>query len=297
MQTLPLPSAGTIPIVLGLSENFAPYAYTTIQSGLDNILPGVRLAFYLFHEGMSEAVQNIGRALFNTDRSEIHFVDVSEWMNRHNPSYLGHASRPTFYRLAIPELLHNFPRVIYLDSDIFMRRCPSLLYYSIHKDAQIGATRDLLMIPAQHNGFRLPQEVAGGPPLIDYHRGALGVQNSDDYFQGGVLVININKITEHQVKECGALCGTLFWMMDQDILNRIFYGRVCFIHPNWDVCWGPGCEEASENLPDHWRDLYQETLKDPFAIHYTGFPKPWNGWDGPYTDDYRKTLERVMVRF
>lgn len=297
MQIVLPPPAGFIPLVLPLTEHNAPNAYATILSGLNNLLPGVKLALYMLHENLPESTKDAGRRLFDGRRSQIHFVDVSEWMQAHEPTHLETTDRTTFYRLAIPTLFADFPRIVYLNDDILLRACPSLLYYSIPNTAQLGVTRDLLLIPAQTNGFRVPQSIAGGAQLVDYHRGALGVLDSNNYFQDGVLVFNIAKISPAQAEECGQLCNTLFWMNDQDILNRIFYGHVHFIHQNWNVCWGPGCVEASEALPAEWKKIYDDGLSNPFAVHFTGFPKPWTGWDGPYTEDFRRLLNDVLRAF
>ena len=297
MQTVLPPPAEFIPVALPLTEHSAPNAYATILSGINNLLPGVRLALYMLHEGLPEETMTAGRRLFDGRRSQIHFVDVSEWMQTYNPAYLDTTDRTTFYSLAVPTLFANFSRIVYLSDDILLRACPSLLYYSIPATAQIGATRDLLLIPAQTNGFRLPQAIAGGPPLVDYHCGALGVLDSNNYFQNGVLVFNMAEISQAQAEECGHLCSTLFWMSDQDILNRIFYGKVHFIHQNWNVCWGPGCVEASETLPAEWKKIYDAGLANPFAVHFSGFPKPWTGWDGPYAEDFRRLLGDVLRAF
>lgn len=297
MQTVPPAPAGFTPLALPLTEGTAPNAYATILSGMNNLLPGVKLALYMLHEGVSEQVMSIGRRLFNNNRSEIHFIDVSEWMERYNPVFFEAASRSSVYRLAIPTFFASFPRIAYVNDDVLLRACPSLLYYSIPNHVLLGATRDLLLIPAQTNGFQLPQAIAGGPPLIDYHRGALGVLDSDNYFQDGVLVFSTARISSAQAEECGQLASTLFWMNEQDILNRIFYGHVHFIHQNWNVCWGPGCVEAGETLPAEWKKIYDEGLANPFAIHFTGRPKPWTGWDGPYTDDFRRLINEILKHF
>ncbi|MCX5615994.1 hypothetical protein NQF87_03260 [Bombella sp. TMW 2.2559] len=293
MQIVLPPPAGFIPLALPLAEHNATNAYATALSGVNHLLPGVKVALYMLYENISDHTMITGRRLFANEQSQIHFVNVSEWMTTYKPTHLETTDRTVFYRLAIPTLFARFPRIIYVDDDIFFKACPSLLYYSVPRTAQIGATRDLLLIPAQTSGFHIPEVIAGGAQLIDYHRGALGVLKSDDYFQDGILIFNTLTINSSQAEECGQLCNTLFWMNEQDILNRVFYSHVHFIHQNWNVCCGPGCAEASQLLPTSWKNIYDEGLVNPFAVHFTGSPKPWNGWNGPYAEQFRQLFDNV----
>ena len=169
-----------------------------------------------------------------------------------------------YFRLMASRILPaDIERVLYLDSDIIVRR--SL--------AEFWST-DL-------GGFACAAiEDAFWDPRLDY----VQVPQGSRYFNSGVLLINLsywrqNNVYERAVEFIKGDPDKLNYY-DQDVLNALFVDQ-----------W--------VNLPAVWNDMARSTLHipalrnlnipNPAIVHFVGPYKPWN-WlcNHPFKYEYRK---------
>jgi lipopolysaccharide biosynthesis glycosyltransferase len=183
--------------------------------------------------------------------------------------------RMSWIRVVLPDALPDVDRVVYLDADTFVRQSLLPLWNSLG-DAPIGAVTNVT-------------ERAMYPHLT-----SLGIDDAKNYFNAGVLVIDLAVWREERVKEQlirFAASRPLPWY-DQDALNVVFAGRWKRLHPKWN---------AMNSLwvwPDHARRVFSEdevsaARKDPAVIHFEGPPilKPWHYLSQhPFRDEYRAAL-------
>ena len=67
-------------------------------------------------------------------------VNVSEWMREHQIPTVNHLSKETTYRLLIPKLFPQYEKVLYLDSDLLIRRDVAELFDMDLEGAIFGAS-------------------------------------------------------------------------------------------------------------------------------------------------------------
>ena len=94
-------------------------------------------------------------------------------------------------------------------------------------------------------------------------------------------------------------------MLDQDVLNMVFQGKVKALPQNWNVLinWKYGGRsriDIIKNAPfSLWKE-YQDARKQPYIIHYAGAWKPWNMPSCDYAEEFwdyaRKTpfYEKIL---
>ncbi len=154
-----------------------------------------------------------------------------------------HASPANYYRLLLPNLLpENLSKVLYLDSDIIIKTNIDELWQTDINEHYLAATKE-----------------------PSYDCSYLGFAIEDNYFNSGVMLINLEKWRKNEV---GRLVIEFvkqnpdkikFW--DQDGLNFILKDKWLQISQKWNqtsvVFEGNSSTQAS-------------------VIHYTGSLKPWN---------------------
>jgi lipopolysaccharide biosynthesis glycosyltransferase len=176
-----------------------------------------------------------------------------------------HASLANYYRLMAPALLpQDVDRVIYLDSDLIVRKDLSDLWHVDLSGAPIGAV----------------YEPAGSMPA-----GKLGLR-LDDYFNSGVMLVDlahwrrvdlgarvVEYILQHSEK-------VTYW--DQDGLNGVLRGHWCRIPARWNVTHG-------FFQRDELQGTYQDEIRDPAIVHFSGQGlKPWQyRTQHPFKSEYR----------
>ena len=158
-------------------------------------------------------------------------------------------SKATYYRLLIPNLYPNIDKALYLDSDILVLDDIANLYNTNLEDNLVGAIHDGAV------------ETIG--PFQDYVVNTIGCKTQQDYFNAGVLLMNLEKMREidFENKFLKLLSRVTFNVaQDQDYLNVICKDRVAKIDFKWDVM-------PFENL--------KQDLQDIKLIHYNLSSKPW----------------------
>ena len=74
----------------------------------------------------------------------------------------------------------------------------------------------------------------------------------------------------------------VYWFLDQDIMNKVFEGRVYYLPLSWNVFHGNGnTYEFFPGLKFSTFSQFLEARKAPSMVHYAGDQKPW---DNPSVD-------------
>lgn len=147
----------------------------------------------------------------------------------------------TYFRFLIPAILSHIDYYLYLDADILCLRSIADIFNINLNDAVAATARD----------------AASGRAI------ELGI--SSEYFNAGVMLINIKKWNEENISN-QAINLLLhnpekYLLLDQDVLNIVLENRI-------------------KTLPSKWNQMYKKDEKtaifsDTILVHYAGRIKPW----------------------
>jgi lipopolysaccharide biosynthesis glycosyltransferase len=171
----------------------------------------------------------------------------------------GYFPRSVWFRVLLPELMPDADQVLYLDSDVIV-------------------TADLLPLWETRLGDNLLGAVTNPfyPFMPPYPRLELGIRRPEDYFNSGVLLINLRRMrVEGTVAKLCEFARTHPGCSypDQDALNVVCRGRWLALHPRWNV-QSTFFELHPEQLPLPLEQI-AEALNNPAVIHFIGPFKPW----------------------
>ncbi len=132
--------------------------------------------------------------------------DIIESVDMSN-AYL---NKMTFYRLLIPTVLHDVDKCVYLDADtLVFDNLISLMKYDIDNQ--------YLAVVKDEGIKRVPYNNIGNFDL-------------DNYFNAGVMLMNLERIRKYNLKELFFSLIDIEWpFRDQDILNKTCAGEVLFL--------------------------------------------------------------------
>ncbi|MCM3029812.1 glycosyltransferase family 8 protein [Niallia sp. MER 6] len=167
-----------------------------------------------------------------------------------------HITKEAYYRLVIPELLknHEIDKIIYLDCDLL-----------VLKDLN-----ELISIDLENNALGAVRDLGGYDRYIE-----LGMLNPKQYFNSGVMVLNLkywreNLITEKVIEYIRNNKEKLTYH-DQDALNAVLHNSSKLV----DIKWNVQSSMFTRNIPDDLSTNIKEALSSPGIIHFTGYYKPW----------------------
>lgn len=163
-----------------------------------------------------------------------------------------HFSEEMYYRLFLPWLLPDCERVLYLDCDILVRGSLSELYDFDLEDNYVGAVHDVNKEIRRESIVRLKLK--------------------GDYFNSGVQLLQLERIREKMSQEellsCIDKISREFLLIypDQDILNKIYEGRIKEIHKKYNYGAVTSVMHKLKN---------PEELHNAVVVHFISSNKPW----------------------
>lgn len=251
-----------IPIVFGADEGFFIPLIVCIQSVVANASANENYDIVVlanrFNEKYTELLKSVAEGKSNIS---IRVYDVEPFLKKCDMSRLktGHRlSLATYYRLFIPELMRDYDKVIYIDGDTIVLEDIAVLYHTDIHEYYAAVVRDYNIIRDMSMSFR------------HHVCEVLEMANPNEYFNAGVLVLNLSLIRRdfslQFFMEQALLKGAKHH--DQDVLNSLFYGKVRFLAPKYNSMWQN--EELYRTVEEG-----DDAIRRPVIVHYPGSGKPW----------------------
>ncbi len=193
-----------------------------------------------------------------------------------------HITHTAYFRLLAARLLpDSIDKLIYLDSDVLVRHDLTELWnYDVGNHYCLAAV-DIAcpFVDARVADRRFKKSIpylAAVSPIRNWLE--LGLDGSANYFNSGVMLINLKRWREENVDQQLLKClrdnSKFVWCWDQYALNVVFAGQ-------WDALpgkWNQGAhvfEYPDETCSPIQIEEFIEMRDNPALIHFTTEFKPW----------------------
>ena len=256
------PAYQSVNLCFASNEKYAPHLATVLYSLLKNCDTKRMYDIIILHKDICREQQEKIKNMEKEGNVSIRFISMAQCEKKVEYDVGVYYSIETNYRLFLfGEMFAKYDKILYLDCDII---------------------------------------VEGYPYNVDnYRTEALGMQVPENYFNAGVLVIDLKKIRQriNQEQVFEILHRHNYKYNDQDVLNILFDGRVKVMDCRWNYMTYIPEQIAKENVNNRklYEDLYREK---PCIIHYTSAEKPWNTETKVLGDrywKYRNEMEAVYA--
>ena len=283
-------------MVLAANEVYVPYLSVMFESILANSKDENRYDMMVLTRNISPNSREMLASQFTgRDNFSLRFVDVTKQKSDFTELFTrSHYQIETYYRLLVQEILCNYPKALYLDSDMVVNRDLADLF-STDVDGYLAAACRDPEAAGRYSGYE-----RGKKRYVDE---ILSLENPYDYFQAGMILFNLNEMrASFDCREIMEFAFSREWdLLDQDVLNVLFEGHVKFVEMGWNVVfdWKQVRIGIIENGPEWICEEYMEARKKKYIIHYAGPNKPWNEphmdmssyfWDYARSSPYYETL-------
>lgn len=252
-------------IVIVATANYLWGAAVTVRSALEAC--STTLNAYVISIDLSLAdKQQLSNSWQTSNLGKITFIDFDlDKVNKFRSTLLVKSKSP-YARFFIPEYLADVSRCIYLDTDLI-----------VCSDLNSLQTLDL-------QGKSSACVIDGGistPEQQQRLRAKLKLQNSLQYFNSGVMVIDLDAWRRRQIQSKALDIALdnydLLDQMDQDALNMVLAGDWVILDPKWNTSKG----KADANFSDG-------------IIHFLGKVKPWHAdYAANFQDRWFALLDRT----
>ena len=262
-----------IPIVLSANDQFSPYLGVMVKSIIENASSDRNYDLIVLFNDISEKNRKLILGMAKNKKNiSIRFEQVCQYFDKYKLSVTYHLSVETYYRLIIPEIMPDYEKVLYLDADMVTDADLAHLYDIDISRYMIAAAKDI--------------ESAGRVKIDkdwnNYIKNELKISSVFDYFQAGVLVLNLKKFREVTTTEkMLSLASERAWRcQDQDVLNMICKDSVYYLSQEWNVImnWqrmGQSRMQIMELAPRQLFEEYVKARENLKIAHFAGLQKPW----------------------
>ena len=189
---------------------------------------------------------------------------------------------PTYYRLLLPELMSDVPRVLYLDVDLIIQDDLRSLFETDLEGMSLAGVKGIYTNFSRERVESLGISLGG-------------------YVNAGVLLMNLDLMRQHGLQsDFVSMVPRDYEFQDQDILNIRCVGKIAYLHPRYNI------HTMFDYLgnPDFCDDLFgpgaaRVAVASPGIIHYAG-RKPWQSNECWFYDvwwEYYRQTTNFSIEF
>ncbi|MBR2179518.1 MAG: glycosyltransferase family 8 protein [Selenomonadaceae bacterium] len=252
-------------IAFGVDSHYVPQMGIMITSILINN-PDCNLYVHVFLNSILDEDINKLKTLSDHYRNiqiDVYYIDVSVFKNFHvGKSY----TVATYNRIIIAQVLYpSISKLLYIDADTL---CVGKIL-----ELKNLSFDDKMILAVLDRGDWLPA-----------HKQEIKIPESQDYFNAGVLYIDLQKWNEFKMSEkmIELLNERKLSYQDQDALNLIAIGQIKAIPVRFNQFFL--MNEENEDIPS-----------DTLFLHFAGLLKPWQPWcENPKRLIYHEYLNKSL---
>lgn len=292
LDTDPLPvlkpafSENNVAIALAADDFYVPYVAAVLASIKDHASPKNNYDIFILTKNINaDNRRRLQDILSANSNMSLRFVKMGHYEARFSRLFTrGHFTVETWFRLILPELLVDYTKILYIDSDLIVNADLAELYRTDVKGYLLAACHDA-DTAGLYNGFE--------PHKKDYMDNVLKIKNPYEYFQAGVILFNLDEFRKtYSTDEMLKFAASYDWqLLDQDVLNYLAQGRVKNIDMSWNVMFdwnGIRASDIISRAPKRLSDEYSRAHASPKIIHYAGPDKPWHQPTSDYAEVFWK---------
>lgn len=178
-------------------------------------------------------------------------------------------SAGTYLRLALPGLLPEVDRILYMDADVLVRESLTPLWETPMGGMALAAVKGAVNLSDKW-------EWNSERPYWHLLSGAKG-----GYINAGVTLLHLSEIRKRGLDvRWHELTGEKFYYQDQDILNITCQGAISYLPPKYNRLAYLEDKDFGQFVTEgiYTREEAREAQQSPAIIHYAG-DKPWKRYD------------------
>lgn len=258
-------------VIVSVNDKYIPILSVLLMSIINNTDMEHQYCLVVLYKNLSLKNQALLKTLLSKRNFVIQFINVSQYIGnysfyvggKNNQSYI---TNETYFRLLAPQLLPEYKKALYLDCDVVVQKGWDEIFDINLDGMMIAGVRDIW---GNWECYKRSSD------LVKYRNNTLMLDNPLDYFNAGVLLINLERFRNtFSEKELLNIAVAQQWRKhDQDVLNMVCKGRVKFLEYKWNLIECPS-KNALKLTPLKEQVKYEKSISNSLIIHYAS-RKPW----------------------
>lgn len=194
------------------------------------------------------------------------------------------ASPAAMFKFIIPNIFSHLDRILYIDTDLIVRKDLLELFMTCMEDEYLCAVPDLWQTVTDR----------------------ADIKRFKSYFNSGVMLMNLARMRSDNLPDkliTAKLNSTNFNLMDQDVFNEVCNGQIKILDIKYNFL--PVCYKRHKQRLDFSviNRLYgssytkiEEIAADPVVAHWAGSDKPWISMSTLFAEEWVNIYEALKLR-
>ena len=259
----------TLRVVFCFDENLVTQVQAAAASLLDSRSPGEHFEIHCVCTKAAENVQEpLEQVIKRRDSDSTLVMHCTE--NPYENAYqVRDISAGTYLRLALPGLLPETDKILYMDADVLVRKSLAPLWETPMEKMALAAVKGAVNLSDKW-GWNC------GRPYWHQLSGMKG-----GYINAGVTLLHLAEVRKRGLDaRWHELTKERFYYQDQDILNITCQGAIAYLPPKYNRLAYLEDKDFGQFVTEgiYTQEEEREALRSPAVIHYAG-DKPWKRYD------------------
>ena len=271
----------SVNIVFSCDKNYIPYLAVTLSSIIENSSLNNKYDIVILNQDIYDYQKRFILSLCKGHSNfSIRFFDMTKYINNFGLDTLftvNHITIAAYFRLFTGKIFYKYKKILYLDCDLVLTKDIAQLFFIDIKEYPIAAVPDVTI---SNLLFTKGFNQGAWNYFKKYMQDSLGFVSQKNYFNSGVMIIDIDKFNDIELEYLIDLAKrNNQFFHDQNVLNAAFENNYYQLPAIWNFQWNikfhsiNGCYK--DMLPNDILALYEDYDIMPSIIHYTSHIKPW----------------------
>ncbi len=278
------------------SDLYSPYCAVAIQSIIDNSSSkNYYEIFILEYDVSSENKRKIINLIKNASNFSIYFLNMQEGLKDIKINTWAHFSPVACLKLFLfSDAFVKYNKILVLDTDLVFCRDAADLYNLDITNNSMAAVDDFIMKTHVINK-KFTSGFAPKMPIDIYLKEYLNFGKADKYFNTGVVLLNLNLCRNENIFRRSIIKLQMkgYVYQEQDVINELLYKKAILLNHKWNVIGTDQENQIKNTLSEKDKNLFIDSVENPWIIHFAGGLKPWNAVETPYSEIFYKFAKKT----
>lgn len=287
----------SINLVFSADETYISYLAVAIASIIENSSLKYNYDVVILHQTLQDYQKRFILSLAeNVSNISIRFFNMEMYVEKYSVDSLGtfnHITFSSYFRLFIGKIFSQYSKILYLDCDLVVNKDIAELFNIDMGKYPVAAAKDTIVC----NSLICPGfDENVWNDFKKYMNDSSGFRDITNYFNSGVMIINIAKYNEVKLEYLlNVAKKNSRYFLDQNVMNAVFENNYYLLPPAWNLQWHVGflVRDFKQRLLPELLDLYENSEVMPNIIHYTSHIKPWNNPHHTFADIWWKYARKT----
>lgn len=282
-----------IPIVFNFSKSYVPQFTVCLLSAMRYFSEDNNYDIVILERALTKEHRAVIASIIEGhDNISVRYANPESFFKGMRYAFADRLPLEGFFRAAASFFLDQYDKIVYMDSDILVKRDMADLFYTDVGESYVAAVNDMVA----QAFLNMREKTPYAADFVYRAKYRMKLKNPANYFNSGVMLMNCAKIRQDfRWQDMMDYWKRVDYKSDdQDMFNSLFEGNVQYLDMAWNVFAKTNEDFAHvyKKAPAETYQQYLEAREHPNVVHFITEVKPWCVGQGDFVLEFWKIARK-----